>query len=61
MNFFEFPGIKVSALAAAVPDNHQRNMELAGVFPEELRKFCENTGIWERYTVKMELLPVIYA
>lgn len=53
MNFFEFPGIKVSALAAAVPDNHQRNMELAGVFPEEeLRKFCENTGIWERYISK---------
>lgn len=50
MNFFEFPEMKVSALAAAVPDNHQRNMELIGAFrEEELKKFCESTGIWERY------------
>lgn len=50
MNFFEFSGIKISALAAAVPDNHQRNMDLTDIFPEEeLKKFCESTGIWERY------------
>lgn len=53
MNFFEFPGIKVSALAAAVPDNHQRNMDLKEAFSEEeLKKFCESTGIWERYISK---------
>lgn len=51
MNFFEFPGIDVSALAVAVPDNKQINMDLDSIFPDgEVKKFCENTGIWERYT-----------
>ena len=50
MNFFEFPGVKVSALAAAVPDNCQQNMALTDIFPkDELDKFCKSTGVWKRY------------
>lgn len=50
MYFSEFPGIRISALAAAVPDNHQVNMDMADKFAEgEIQKFCETTGIWERY------------
>jgi len=50
MNFFEFSGIKISALAAAVPDNCQANMDLKEKFSEgEMKKFCESTGIWQRY------------
>lgn len=53
MNFFDFSGIKISALAAAVPDNCQVNMDLASKFEKgEMQKFCENTGIWERYVSK---------
>lgn len=54
MNFFEFSGIRVSALAAAVPDNIQVNMDLAGHFSEgEVEKFCETTGILQRYISNM--------
>ena len=50
MNFFEFHGIKVSALAAAVPDRHDSIPEFATNFPpEEIQKFCETTGVWQRY------------
>lgn len=53
MNFFEFPGVKISALAAAIPDNCQINMDLADLFVAgEMQKFCQNTGIWERYVSK---------
>lgn len=50
MYFGEFPGVKLSALAAAVPDNHERIMDYAGQFPEgEVEKFCKVVGIQERY------------
>ena len=50
MNFFEFTGMKVSALAAAVPDQLEKNVNYSKNFSEEeIRKFCETTGIWERY------------
>lgn len=50
MNFFEFHGIKVSALAAAVPDRHDSIPEFATNFPPgEIKKFCETTGVWQRY------------
>lgn len=50
MYFGEFPGIKISALSAAVPDNHEVSMDVAEKFSEgEIQKFCESTGIWERY------------
>ena len=50
MNFFEFHGIKIAALAAAVPDHHQSILDYADKFPEgEIEKFCESTGIWSRY------------
>lgn len=51
MNFFDFHGIKVSALAAAVPDRLDKIPEYATNFPpEEIEKFCETTGIWQRYS-----------
>lgn len=50
MNFFEFHGIKISALATAVPDRHQSILDYAEQFPEgDVEKFCESTGIWGRY------------
>lgn len=50
MNFFEFQGIKITALAAAVPDHYQNILDYADKFPEgEIQKFCESTGIWGRY------------
>lgn len=50
MTFFEFPNIRISALAAAVPDHYQHIMDYAGDFPEgEIAKFCETTGIQGRY------------
>lgn len=51
MYFHEFQGVKISALAAAVPDAHERIMDYAGQFSEaELEKFCKSTGIQERYS-----------
>lgn len=51
MNFFEFHGIKISAMAAAVPDQQDYIPEFAGNFPaEEIEKFCKTTGIWRRYS-----------
>ena len=32
MYFHEFQGVKISALAAAVPDNHEKVMDYAGRF-----------------------------
>lgn len=50
MNFFEFHGIRIRALAAAVPDHHQSILDYRNKFPEgEVEKFCETTGIWSRY------------
>lgn len=50
MIFFDFPNIKISALAAAVPDHYQHIIDYAGDFPEgEIAKFCETTGIQGRY------------
>lgn len=50
MNFFEFPGVKVSALAAAVPDHEQDLMDLAANYPEgEVQRLCETTGCWKRF------------
>lgn len=50
MNFFEFHGVKISAMAAAVPDKQDYIPEFATKFPEEeIKKFCETTGIWRRY------------
>lgn len=50
MNFFEFPGIKISALVAAVPGKQDYIPEIATNFSsEEIKKFCETTGIWKRY------------
>lgn len=50
MYFGEFPGVKISALAAAVPDNHEQIMDYAGQFPEgEVEKFCKVIGVLERY------------
>lgn len=51
MYFQEFRGVKISALAAAVPDAHERIMDYADRFSEaELEKFCKSTGIRERYS-----------
>ena len=50
MNFFEFQGIKISAVAVAVPDRLDNIPEFATNFPpEEVKKFCETTGVWQRY------------
>lgn len=50
MYFHEFQGVRLSALAAAVPDNRQRIMDCAARFPEwEIEKFCKSTGIYQRY------------
>lgn len=50
MYFGEFPGVKISALAAAVPDNHERIMDYVGQFAEsEIEKFCKSTGVQGRY------------
>ena len=34
MYFHEFQGVKISDLAAAVPDNHKKVMDYAGRLPE---------------------------
>lgn len=50
MNFFEFKGIKISAMAYCVPDKQDSIPEFAKNFPkDEIEKFCETTGIWKRY------------
>lgn len=50
MYFNEFAGMKISALAAAVPDHHERIMDYADRFPEgEIEHFCKTVGIQERY------------
>lgn len=50
MYIHEFQGVRISALAAAVPDHHERIMSYAEQYPEwELEKFCKSTGIQERY------------
>lgn len=51
MYFHEFQGVKLSALAAAVPDNHEQIMDYADRFPRgEIEKFCKSTGVRERYS-----------
>lgn len=50
MYFNQFSGMKISALAAAVPDNRQEIIEYKDQFPEgEIEKFCQATGIRERW------------
>ncbi len=50
MNFFEFPGVKVSALAVAVPDHEQNLMDLTADYPAgEVEKLCKTTGCWKRF------------
>lgn len=50
MYFREFQGVRVAALAAAVPDNHEQIMRYAGQFSEaKIRRFCKSTGVRERY------------
>lgn len=50
MYFHEFQGMKISALAAAVPDRYERIMDYAGDFPDgELDRFCKATGLRGRY------------
>lgn len=50
MYYSEFQGIRIAALAAAVPDNHESVMDYARNFsPGVLEKFCKATGIQKRY------------
>lgn len=51
MYFHEFHGVRLSALAAAVPDAREQISSYAGRFSEaEIEKFCKSTGIRERYS-----------
>lgn len=50
MYFNEFHGVRISALAAAVPDKHEQILCYADRFPAgEIEKFCRTTGIQKRY------------
>ena len=49
-NSNEFPGVRIAALVAAVPDDYEQIMDYTDQFPEgELEKFCQTTGARERY------------
>ena len=51
MYMHEFQGVRIAALAAAVPDHLEANMGYAKQFSEdEIEKFCQSTGIWTRYS-----------
>lgn len=51
MYFNDFSGVKISALAAAVPDQHEKIMDYADHFPDgEIEQFCKSIGIHERYS-----------
>lgn len=51
MYLHEFQNIRISALAAAVPDRLEQIMDYAHLFPEgEIEKFSKSTGIYERYS-----------
>lgn len=50
MYFREFQGVRMSALAAAVPDAYEKISNYVGPFSEEeIEKFCKSTGVRERY------------
>lgn len=50
MNFFEFRNIKISGMATAVPDRHQKMSDYVHLFEDgEVEKFCAATGIYEKY------------
>lgn len=50
MNYFQFKNIKLSGIATAVPDNHQKISEYAYLFQDsEVERFCAATGIYEKY------------
>lgn len=50
MNNFCFDNIAIRGMAVAVPNDCQRIMEFAPLFPEgDIEKFCKNTGIFQRY------------
>lgn len=50
MNFFEFRNIKISGMATAVPDRHQKMTDYIHLFEDgEIEKFCATTGIYEKY------------
>lgn len=50
MNFFEFKGIKITGMATAVPDRHQKMSDYNHLFADgEVEKFCAATGIYEKY------------
>ncbi len=51
MYFNEFSNVRISALAAAVPDHREQLINYAAQFStEEIEKFCKSTGIQERYS-----------
>ena len=50
MNFFEFKSIKITGMATAVPDRHQKISDYSHLFADgEVEKFCTATGIYEKY------------
>lgn len=50
MNFFEFKNIKITGMATAVPDRHQKMEDYVHLFEDgEVEKFCAATGIYEKY------------
>mgnify|MGYP000171801867 CR=1 FL=1 len=50
MNFFEFKSIKITGMATAVPDRHQKISDYSHLFADgEVEKFCAATGIYEKY------------
>ena len=58
MYFNEFSNVRISALAAAVPDHREQLINYAAQFStEEIEKFCKSTGIQERYSIAQVLAP----
>lgn len=50
MNFFEFKHIKITGMATAVPNRHQKMTDYFHLFEDgEVEKFCAATGIYEKY------------
>lgn len=50
MNNYSFDNIEIKALATAVPNDFDRLMDFAPLFPDgEMEKFCRTTGILKRF------------
>ena len=50
MYFNEFTGVRIAALAVALPDDKEEIISYANRYPEgEIEKFCQSTGMRERY------------